>query len=119
MKYACYCSYFANLYDLKLLVTAVPSSATEISSTCDNILQTLDLLEIKHFDCSKSLLLQKSSSRMIFRIKVKTTQLLLFMELLFTVLLCFYSIMYTLMFGFVMGRETVIHTGLLWFIHIL
>lgn len=71
MKYACYCFYFANLYDLKLLVTTVPSSATEISSTYDNILQTLDLLEIKHFDSSKSLLLQKSSSRMIFRIKVK------------------------------------------------
>lgn len=67
------------------------------------ILQAIDLLEIKHFDSSKSLLLQRSSSRMIFRIKVKTTQLLLFTELLFTVVLCFYSVMYTLMFGFVMG----------------
>lgn len=73
IKYACYCFYFANLYDLKLLVSPVPSSATEISSTHDNILQTIDLLEIKHFDSSKSLLLQRSSSRMIFRIKVKTT----------------------------------------------
>lgn len=39
---------------------------------------------------------------MVFRIKVKTTQLLLFVELLFTVALCFCSIMYTPMFGFVM-----------------
>lgn len=47
----------------------------------------MDLSEIKHFDSSKSLLLGRSSSRMIFRIKVKTIQLLLFMKLLFAVVL--------------------------------
>lgn len=47
----------------------------------------MDLLEIKHFESSESLLLRRSSLRMIFRIKIKTIQLLLFMKLLFAAVL--------------------------------